>query len=239
MSDRAIVVLVLGAVALFAVTGPVAYKLTPSRDPLPPSPVVVPVASEPELVVVTDESGKRIDDKAVETAASKLVLGTWHVQAIPKPGDTGWTRTIYVTDGVLPPKPPVPPTPVPVPPTPVPPLPPPLPPVVEGKRALLIVHEASQPHLEFSQLITNLQAGEQSKYLASKGHTVSILDTDSKGPDGSPSKNLEAWRPFFSGLTLPALFIIDPATKTIVHKESLPQTATADSVLATLKANGG
>lgn len=76
------------------------------------------VAAEPELIIVTID-GKRVADSAVEQAAAKLLPGRYMVQAIPKPGEVGWTRQIVVSgDGPTPPDPPEPPDP-PVPPPPV------------------------------------------------------------------------------------------------------------------------
>lgn len=125
------------------------------------------------------------------------------------------------------------PLPVPVPPTPVPPEPTP-PPVVAGKREVMIVRETADTTPEFARTITALQAkGPSYDYLRSKGHKVSILD------EQSPSSILAAWRPHLTGLKLPALFIIDTETRQLLHKESIAPTATADSIIATLKEHGG
>lgn len=131
----------------------------------------------------------------------------------------------------VPPQPPVPP---PVPPMPVPPVPTPA-----GSRALLILRETAETTPQLARLVTGLRSGPSAEYLKSKSHTLDILDDDSVGSDGKPSKIVEGWRPHFKDLTLPALLIYDPKTKVVVFKQSLPVTETAESVVATLRAHGG
>lgn len=202
--------------------------------PIPPTPVPV-VLAEPELVIVTDSTGKRINDKTIEEVAGKLAVGVWTVQAIPVPGEMGWTRTIQVTGGVNP----LPPLPVPpIPPDPPKPVPP-SPPVVDGKRAVLIVRETADTTPEMSRLVVGLRTGASAAYLLSKGHTLAILDDDAVDENGQPAASVKAWEPFYKDLTLPALLIIDPATRTLVHREALGAAATADSVIATIKGKGG
>lgn len=124
-----------------------------------------------------------------------------------------------------------PPVPVPVPPGP--PTPVPTPPVVAGKREIVIVRETAQPTPESARLWNALRTGPQGSYLRSKGHTLDILDAD------NPSPQVAKWRPHFTGLPLPALFIIEPTTRDLLLKESLEPTATADQVIAKLKEHGG
>lgn len=123
-------------------------------------------------------------------------------------------------------------------PTPIPPGPGPTP-VVEGKRAVLIVYESADQTPEVSSLLVALRKPPAATYLQSKGHTLSILDDDAVDQDGKPAAAVEAWRPQFAGLTLPALLIVDPASKSLVHKQSLPASATADNVIEILKQHGG
>jgi hypothetical protein len=81
----------------------------------------------PELVVVLDETGKRITDAGIEKIAGTLPPGRWTAQGVPKPGNAGWVRSVVVTelDKPLPPKPepPKPEPPKPEPPKPEPPAP--------------------------------------------------------------------------------------------------------------------
>lgn len=127
------------------------------------------------------------------------------------------------------------PGPTPEPPGPTPPIP--TPPVVVGPRAVLIVHEVADKTPDFARLITALRAGPQAEYLKTKGHTLRILDDDSLDQDGKPA--LEAWRPYFSSLTLPVLLVIDPTAKVVLHKESIAPSATAESVVQKVKEHGG
>ena len=228
---------VLLAATIAAVAGPVAYNQT-LRD-TPPAP-----AAEPALIIVIDDQGTRTDKPDIEALAAKIPLGTWTVQAIPKAGDRGWTRTIYVTDGVRPPVPPVPiPVPVPVPPqppTPVPPIPTPVPPLPQpGPRAVLIIRESASTTPDVARMITGLRAGPEAAYMKQQGHTLSILDQDDVDENGQPSKLVTAWKPLIAGMTLPVVFVIDAKTNTLIQKESLPPTATAANVVDIVKRNGG
>lgn len=133
------------------------------------------------------------------------------------------------------------PGPSPVPPVPTPPPgpdPPPVP-VVEGKRSILIVRETADATPDVARMITALRTPPHADYLKSKGHTLAILDDDSVDENGNPSPLVEAWRPHFAGMTLPVVFVIDPAGGKLIHKQSIPSTATADDVMQILKGNGG
>jgi len=127
-----------------------------------------------------------------------------------------------------PPKPDVPDPPKPEPPAPV-----------SGVRRLVIVRESTNDTAELSRLLINLRDGTAADYLKSKGHTFDLLDPDDKDPDGTTSDNVELWKPFLVGLELPAVVEIDAATNKVVHKYSLPSTATAADVIASLKEHGG
>lgn len=222
-ASKAEALLTLG---LLVAVGTAVAGWMPRSLPPAPKPTVLAV---PELVIVTDSTGKRISDKAVEEVAGKLAVGTWTVQAIPAPGEVGWTRLLTV--GPLP-------TPLPVPPQPIPPQPVP-PPVVEGKRAVLIIRESAESTPEFARLITSLRTGPNAAYLTSKGHSLAVLDDDSKDESDQQAAIVKAWAPFYSDLTLPVLLIVDPVTRQLVHRESIPQAATADQLIARIKEHGG
>lgn len=126
-----------------------------------------------------------------------------------------------------------PPDPEPDPPGPDPP------PVTVGKRTLLIVRETADSTPAMARLVTSLRQPPHATYITSKGHSLAILDDDSVDENGQPTPRLEAWRPHFQGMTLPALFVIDATTNAIVHKQSIPADTTADSLMAIVKAHGG
>lgn len=207
-------------------------------QPIGPTPEPVPVQVAPALVIVVDSTGKRIENANIEAIADQLPLGTFSIQAIPAPGQTGWTRYVTVSEApgpVPPPKPPVPPTP-----PPVPPVPPPVPPTpVPGQRAVLIIRETADGTPELSRLLVALRSGPQADYLRQKGHTLHILDDDSVDQNGRPSPIVEAWRPHIAGMTLPLLIVIDPATSTPLLKEFIAPTATAEQIVARVKEYGG
>ena len=127
--------------------------------------------------------------------------------------------------------------PAPIPPGPTPPPEPPTPP--SGQRAVLILRESAETTPALARLLTSLRAGTQATYLKSKGHSLSILDDDAVDPSGKPSPAVEAWRPHFADLKLPALIVYDPATKSILDKRVIVEATTADGIIELVKAAGG
>lgn len=172
---------------------------------------------------------------AVVTA---LVPGRYRLLAVSAKGDipSDFAECIVVV-GDAPPLPPTPVPPTPVPPTPTPPVPPD--PTPAGSRSVYIIRETADTTAQLARLITSLRAGPSADYLRTNGHSLIVLDDDAVGSDGKPSALVEAWRPYFKDLTLPALIIIDQKTSKLIHRSSLPPTATDATVLATLKAHGG
>lgn len=169
---------------------------------------------------------------AVVTA---LVPGRYRIIAVSAKGDVpsdfAFCTVVIGNPGPAPPpkpEPPVPPEPEP-PPNPQP----------AGSRNLLIIRESADDTPLQSLMFNGLQAGKQSIELKSKGHACFVLDDDAKGPDGQPSTLVESWRPYFTGMAFPVLIVTDKATGKVVHKQSLDAKASADDVLAILKANGG
>ena len=135
----------------------------------------------------------------------------------------------WVTIGpAVPPPPPGPgpdPTPVPTP---------------AGLRTVLIFHETGSKTPAWTSAQNLLRSGPANDYLASKGHTLYILDEDSLGGDGKPSPIITKWQPTLQGLARPVMVIYDNTTKAVVHKQSLPAaTVTATQVVDILKAHGG
>jgi hypothetical protein len=126
--------------------------------------------------------------------------------------------------------------PAPVPPGPGPGPTPPTPPVPPGKRSVLIIHESTADTPEFGGLIVTLRNGKYAEHFAAKGHRLFTLDDDDKDEKGSPTPMVEKWRPHFTGMTLPAVFILDEQGA-LVHKQPMP--ATADAFLEVVKAHGG
>lgn len=109
----------------------------------------------------------------------------------------------------------------------------------EGKRTVLVVREASESTPEQARMIVALRTGAHAEYLKSKGHVIYVLDDDSVDKDGNPSPVVQAWKAELAGLTMPVVLVIDTAGNNLIHKQSLAATATADDVMALLKAHGG
>lgn len=170
----------------------------------------------------------------------EAAAGQYAVIQIP-PGDAQPVVVTLTLGGVapVPVPPPGPSPPGPEPPTPPGPGPAPPNPQPAGPRNLLIFHESANKTQDWTRTVNLLRVGPQSQYLAAKGHRLWILDDDSVGSDGRPSPAVAQWQPQISGLALPVLLITDPATRVVIHKQSLPATVTADGVLEILKAHGG
>lgn len=113
---------------------------------------------------------------------------------------------------------------------------PPVPPVVvEGKRLIVILHETADTTPAEAAIFTALRVGEQARYLADKGHSLLILDDDAEGPSGE-SVALVA-RLKAEGVPLPAQFVLDPATKSVLGKQ--PLSSSAAGVVEFAKGYGG
>lgn len=134
-----------------------------------------------------------------------------------------WEKELTISGIAPPPTPPKPP---------IPPKPEPEPPVVAGKRKVIIVRESSKDDAAMSRLLINLRDGTAADYLKSKGHLLDVLDADQLKPS-------DPWQPLLTDVTLPAAFYVDTETNTIVYKENLAKTVTADNVIETLKRHGG
>lgn len=147
---------------------------------------------------------------------------------------------VRVTFLVAPGPTPIPPQPDP---TPVPPKPDPKPhPVPAGTRQVILVRESADSTPEVARLIVALRSGSAGAYINDKGHTLSILDDDSLGPDGQPASSVAAWRPVYESKGLPCLIItarVNNETKVLYAAKLDEANATADQVLAKIKEHGG
>jgi hypothetical protein len=110
--------------------------------------------------------------------------------------------------------------------------------VAHGPKEILIVYESETAPAALQRALVNLRNGDADKYLTAKGHTLYALDHDAKDGDGNKAKPLVKWDKALTGLTLPALVIGTPAGK-VGYKQALPSDATADSIMAIVKAKGG
>lgn len=107
-----------------------------------------------------------------------------------------------------------------------------------GKRSVAIVWESSESTPEIARLITAFRDGPARAYLNSKRHLLSLIDDDAVDGDGKPAAELEAWRPHFAGMRLPAFFIIDSTGK-LLHKQEVAPGTTADNLIELIKRHGG
>jgi hypothetical protein len=162
---------------------------------------------------------------------TSTVAGRYKIEAWNALGDVASEiATCIVVIGNAPPVP-IPPIPVPPDPTPTPP------PVVSGARGIAIIRETADTTPAVARLVTALRVGPHSQYLASKKHTLQVLDDDSVSGDGRASAAVEAWRPIFAGMKLPVLIIYDPVSRSVLSKEPLP--TTAEAVVEAIKKTGG
>lgn len=112
-----------------------------------------------------------------------------------------------------------------------------VPEVVEGPRTVLIVNETLDRTPEVAAIFTQLRAGDAAKYLAEKGHTLTILDDDASNPDGKPAEVLEKYRADFTNVGLPCVLVVHPESGRVMGAAKLPETA--DGVIELLRQHGG
>lgn len=131
---------------------------------------------------------------------------------------------------------PVPPGPGPVPPGPiVPPEPPPSP--TTGPKDIILIRETGNSNPNIANAVVALRSGAPSKYLKEKGHNLWILDQDTTDQFKKPSPLLDLWRPYFTGLKLPVLVITNKGK--FEYRQEVPDSATADDIIAIVKGHGG
>lgn len=109
-------------------------------------------------------------------------------------------------------------------------------PVAQGKRIAIVIHESSQQTPDFFRLRSDLTAGTQSQWLATKGHAVWFADQHDTSPIGGFAKNAAV------GKTLPVLVVAElDGTKIgrAVLVESLRPDAIADNVVELIRRAGG
>lgn len=118
------------------------------------------------------------------------------------------------------------------PPPPVPPGPTPLPPVA-GPRNILILHETGNQTTEWGTLINNLSRAVGKDM---PQHNLHILDVDSK--DAANKRITDPWLALLpKGYTLPAIIIVDQASRKLVYADSLLLNSTSESIQALIKAH--
>lgn len=137
---------------------------------------------------------------------------------------------------------PVPPGPV-VPPGPPQPPAPPAP--VSGPRNVLVVYESARQTPAMNIFFNQFRNGTYNQYVKDHKHIVDFLDDNMVDRNNKPAPSVEAWRPFYKDLGLPAVVIVDPTTRTVITKESLKGPDgniipnAANKLLELLKASGG
>jgi hypothetical protein len=110
--------------------------------------------------------------------------------------------------------------------------------VSAGPKEILIVYERESANATFQRMLVNLRNGEADKYILAKAHTLYALDHDAKDGDGNIAKPLAKWGKALQGVTLPAIVIGTPAGK-VSHKQAISSDATAEAIMAIIKAKGG
>lgn len=159
----------------------------------------------------------------------------WFVASVNNPDPTGkpFTAMKLVTVG----QPPVVVPPV-VPPGPKPPVPPPVP-VTTGSKRIVVIRESLEPSPEMGRLIVLMQSGPIGDYMKSKGHEFESFDKDAKDENGQPSAYVKKWLDAVGAVKIPTAVIVDIATGTISHVQSLGEKPTAQALLDIAKEHGG
>jgi len=112
------------------------------------------------------------------------------------------------------------------------------PPVVEGKRLVIVLHEVDDQSAAFANLkVSTVNNSAAAKYFRDNGHTVQFLEEEQKGADGQPYPLVEQLKALNVGV--PAVFILDPATKAVIYKQKLEPGVTADNLVEYTKRGGG
>lgn len=156
-----------------------------------------------------------------------------YVVVLHNGNEGGGLSTKRIQVGQLPP----PPTPTPTP-DPEPKPDPPQPPVVQGKRLAVIVRETGDQSPALARTVVALRAGKQAAYLKEKGHTLKLLDDDSKTEDGLTDPDLALVEPEIRGKPLPVLVVLTEDGRAL-GTTSLPAEFSADSVVEFIKKHGG
>ncbi len=122
-------------------------------------------------------------------------------------------------------KPPVPPGPTP-------------PPVTEGKRLVVVLHEVDDASSAFANFrVQTANNSTAAQWFRSQGHIVQFLEEEQKGSDGQPLPLVESLKAI--GVGVPAVFILDPATKAVLYKQKLEPGVTVDNLVEYTKRGGG
>lgn len=112
------------------------------------------------------------------------------------------------------------------------------PPITEGKRLVVVLHEVDDQSSAFANLkVSTANNSAAAKYFRDKGHTVQFLEEEQKGADGQPYPLVEQLKALNVGV--PAIFVLDPATKAVIYKQKLEPGVTADNLVEYTKRGGG
>lgn len=111
--------------------------------------------------------------------------------------------------------------------------------VKAGPRGVVLLHESSADTPAAGRLFTALRNPPHADYLTSKGHKLDILDVDSEDENGKPTKAVVEWRAALGGVKLPAVIVLDLASRKILDKRSVVPEDGADAIIGFLKAKGG
>ena len=113
---------------------------------------------------------------------------------------------------------------------------PPVPP--SGPRTILLWYESQEVPAEFNNLtLTDLRAGEQSKYLDGKGHLLLTMDPDQV--QETTRKDVQAAITQAKVQGAPAIVVVDSSNASVIGSAKLDYAWTADQVIDIIKANGG
>jgi len=113
---------------------------------------------------------------------------------------------------------------------------PPTPP--SGPRTILLWYESQEVPAEFNNLtLTDLRAGEPSKYLDEKGHLLLTMDPDQ--PQDSTRKDVQAAVAQAKVQGAPAIVVVDSSNASVIGSAKLDMAWSAEQVIGIIKANGG
>lgn len=90
-----------------------------------------------------------------------------------------------------------------------------------GPRTIMIVYETADQTFDMAGIIVSLRHGDNAKTLADAGHSLLVLDKDTKDENKQPHPLLTRFAPY----TPPELVIADKAATKLISRRPLPKTA--------------
>jgi len=90
-----------------------------------------------------------------------------------------------------------------------------------GPKTIMIVYETADQTFDMAGMIVSLRHGENAKTLSDAGHSLLVLDKDTKDENKQPHPLLARFAPY----TPPELVIADKSATKLISRRPLPKSA--------------